>query len=96
MSPQVVKCNVPAGVGTAKNVRVTLGVQISVLNKLFDYDEPLIESIDPKWGPTSGGIIVTATGKNFGPAAEANVQGVKHTSRVAMWIGVKECKESNI
>jgi large repetitive protein len=54
-----------AGEGTNVQVNVIAGSQTS--SQLFySYNGPVVNSVSPNRGPTSGGIVITVTGTNFG------------------------------
>ena len=58
-------CSSPVGQGTNKVVQVSVASQRS--NYLsFSYSGPVISSIYPSGGPTSGGVNITITGLSFG------------------------------
>ena len=44
------------------------------LTTAFSYDKPLVNSITPRFGPTSGAFTLTVTGVNFGEPAAATVK----------------------
>ncbi len=68
-------CTLPAGEGTSQQVRVTVAGQVA--NPLtLDYDAPLLTSISPSSGPTSGGTLLTLQGANFGFTGSVSVGGV--------------------
>ena len=59
----------PAGAGTGLDVVVTDSItkQSASLAKAFSYDAPVITSLLPSSGPTSGGTLATITGTSFSP-----------------------------
>ncbi len=62
-----IECRAPAGSGTGLPVAVDNAGSLS--NTLpFGYDAPAITAVTPSTGPTSGGVIITIDGANFGPA----------------------------
>lgn len=60
----VVVVQTPPGFGTAKEVKVFVGANVSN-SKLYDYDAPRINSVTPRNASTSGGTSVEIVGENF-------------------------------
>lgn len=58
----------PIGVGLGRPLRVTAGAQSS-LPLPVNYARPVVSSITPATGPTTGGTTVTITGQSFGTTA---------------------------
>ncbi|MBA4150553.1 MAG: IPT/TIG domain-containing protein [Verrucomicrobia bacterium] len=55
----------PPGQGLNQVIRVNVAGQLSNV-RLFSYDPPVLNSINPAGGPSSGGTLVTLSGGNFG------------------------------
>lgn len=72
-----ITATLPAGVGLDRDVRVITASGISDPGVTFDYNAPTINSISPASGPTSGGILLTIHGADFGREPSAvNVGGM--------------------
>jgi hypothetical protein len=72
----------PQGIGTMKSVKVTIEGQQSNVVPTWNYNKPVLNSLTPGSGPTTGGTLVTATGNNFGPPgtlATVTVGGISAT-----------------
>ena len=68
------ECSTPPGVGREKRVVVASGHRYSrQIDFVINYDPPVIASITPKHGPTTGGYAVSIRGANFGTGAYAPV-----------------------
>jgi len=59
-----VDCDLPAGIGKDLEVQVSVGGQKSNWEKVFSYDAPIINNIEP--ATAAAGETVTVTGANFG------------------------------
>jgi hypothetical protein len=70
-------CTLPAGQGSNVPVRVSVDGRLSAASG-FAYQPPVLSSLTPSSGPTSGGIRLTLTGSNFGvtPAVSIGGRGV--------------------
>lgn len=70
-------CTLPAGQGSNVPVRVSVDGRLSEASG-FAYQPPVLSSLTPSSGPTSGGIRLTLTGSNFGvtPAVSIGGRGV--------------------
>ncbi|MVM38942.1 hypothetical protein GO730_17660 [Spirosoma sp. HMF3257] len=74
-SDTAVIVNLPTGQGLNQEVTfVVTGQQANSL--LFNYDAPVIASITPNHGSTSGGTSLTLTGTNFGTRGVVSIGGV--------------------
>lgn len=60
-----VRCTLPAGTGTSKQVRITVDDQTS-LASFFSYDAPQIDELEFTQNPTQGGTPLSIKGANFG------------------------------
>ena len=61
---------VPPGIGSVINVSLSVYNQSTSSTGLVAYASPLIYSAQPLMANTSGGIMVTLSGKNFGDASQ--------------------------
>jgi hypothetical protein len=61
----LLRCSVPAGQGVSLQVVVTVAGQDSNV-RFFGYSNPVVDSISPSQGPTSGQFTLTLTGSSFG------------------------------
>ncbi len=69
ISQTEIHATVPAGSGVGKSLLVFVGgVESPPSAQLFSYDPPVILGISPEIGPALGGVRITLTGANFGPA----------------------------
>jgi hypothetical protein len=57
---------VPAGEGKNKSIIVTVDGQTSNENKEFNYNAPIIDSVEPNPSGTKGGVTITLQGANYG------------------------------
>jgi hypothetical protein len=74
ISDSVIKCIAPQGHGKDKNVVVWVGEQHSdVENNYFQYDVPIVDSVEPNHCRTIGGCKLTITGHNFGHEQGAHI-----------------------
>ena len=65
-----IDCETPPGVGAEHVVRVTVDVRISEGEDVtLSYLSPVIASIQPDHGPTTGGYAILITGTDFGTGA---------------------------
>eukprot|EP00808_Paulinella_micropora_P019733 g59215.t1 len=62
-----VECTIPAGIGNANSVVLTVTGDRSSAPKLYGYDRPVLTSLSPTTGRTVGDFNLTLTGQNFGP-----------------------------
>eukprot|EP00940_MAST-03C_sp_MAST-3C-sp2_P000522 g522.t1 len=72
-------CVVPPGSGKDVKVNVQIKSGHTTGPATFSYSLPIVERVQPSFGPTVGGTRVTVFGKNFGPAdarAFATLDGV--------------------
>jgi hypothetical protein len=60
---------IAAGVGKQLDVSITVDGLVGTLASSYFYDPPTITSVSPGTGPTSGGFVVTISGRNFGAPA---------------------------
>eukprot|EP00456_Euglypha_rotunda_P054079 TRINITY_DN4371_c0_g1_i6.p1 TRINITY_DN4371_c0_g1~~TRINITY_DN4371_c0_g1_i6.p1 ORF type:complete len:1987 (-),score=164.31 TRINITY_DN4371_c0_g1_i6:96-5966(-) len=65
-------CQYPAGEGTNKAVKITLGGLSSTATQVFNYVTPTIASISPATAPISPSSWLTITGSDFGTPKSAN------------------------
>lgn len=72
---QSIECTLPAGYGLAQNLVVSSG-SLTGNPYAFNYDPPVIQSLNPSHGSPAGGYSMTLTGTNFGTIAEVRVAGV--------------------
>ena len=63
----------PPGSGTVPVIVTAGGQQSNPM--MVNYNEPVINSIEPSHGPTQGGTLVTLTGTDFGTAGTVTVGG---------------------
>ena len=68
-------CVLPEGQGVNREVRVTVGPQVSNVLEL-DYDPPSITSVNPSVGPTAGNVPITVQGNNFGLNPSVTIGGL--------------------
>lgn len=68
LTSSMIQCYAPAGAGTHQAV-VVINFGLVSGPFYFDYDAPVILSMNPASGSHAGGTIVTLTGSNFGAAA---------------------------
>ena len=71
-------CTLPSGSGAARPIIATVASTPSNANITFDYQPPVISTVEPSSGPTSGaldGFVLTLAGSNFGTAGTATVGG---------------------
>lgn len=81
-SHEEIICAVPPGAGSQVEVLVESGgASSNALN--FSYDPPYVSSLDPGYGPTSGGSEITVHGENF------------HNADLYVQFGEFNCTEPN-
>jgi hypothetical protein len=74
-----IQVHMPAGVGLNHPVQVHTASGSSNLIQ-FNYNPPLISIVNPPFGPTAGGTLLTITGANFGAApGNATLAGISMT-----------------
>lgn len=77
-SHTAITCTLPAGEGLNRQLRVTVAGTPS--NPLpLSYDAPVLTGISAGSMPTSGGTLITLTGRNFGLSPAASLDGVTIT-----------------
>ena len=69
-----VTCTLPAGGGTVSVVVGVIGLNSSAV--ALSYDPPLLHSLSPSAGPTTGGNMLSLWGLNFGSSPTATVNGL--------------------
>jgi hypothetical protein len=74
----------PAGSGKLLDVSVDVAGRKGVKPKGFSFDQPIVDSIRPSAGSTSGGQSITFLGRNFGTP----------TSPLSMFLGGVPCAQS--
>jgi hypothetical protein len=81
-APNKIYCEYPEGEGTTNTVAVESFGRFGSPNN-FAYDVPLIGTISPGCGPTTGAFTLTLVGTNFGlnPAVTVDGIGLTVTSR---------------
>jgi hypothetical protein len=71
-------CTAPEGAGATREVSVTVpgGAVggITVGGAVYRYNAPTVMGVNPLYSPPSGGVRLTLTGSNFGPAGVATVR----------------------
>jgi len=72
ISDSSVACVISKGssFGHTPRIAVEWNEQVILQDILFSYDKPLIRSLDPLEIPSSGGVDITISGKNFGSQEE--------------------------
>jgi hypothetical protein len=65
---QQIICSLPAGFGTGLSVTVLISGQTGTLASAFGYDSPVLQSVQPVYGPTVGGNLIQLFGNSFGTA----------------------------
>jgi hypothetical protein len=66
-------CQLPPGQGTVPIVVTANGERSAVFN--YTYGAPVISSVSPTTGVTSGNFVMTITGRNFGTSATVTIGG---------------------
>jgi large repetitive protein len=66
-------CQLPPGQGTVPIVVTANGERSSVFN--YTYGAPVISSVSPTTGVTSGNFVLTISGRNFGTSATVTIGG---------------------
>jgi hypothetical protein len=66
-------CQLPHGQGTVPIVVTANGERSAVFN--YTYGAPVISSVSPTTGVTSGNFVLTITGQNFGTSATVTIGG---------------------
>jgi len=66
-------CQLPPGQGTVPIVVTANGERSAVFN--YTYGAPVISSVSPTTGVTSGNFVLTITGLNFGTSATVTIGG---------------------
>lgn len=64
----------PAGQGKRRGIQVTASGRVSGA-AYFDYNAPVVTSVLPTSGPTTGGTLLTINGSNFGTAPIVTFDG---------------------
>jgi hypothetical protein len=54
-------------------VFIKMGRLLASTTKMFSYDKPMLQSITPAFGPTSGGFTITLQGKNFANPVSSSI-----------------------
>jgi hypothetical protein len=72
-----VLCTLPAGAGLNQPVAVFASSQAIIVNTFpFNYDRPVISSMNPATASSSGNIPLTLIGANFGTSATISIGGL--------------------
>ncbi|CAM9121661.1 unnamed protein product, partial [Ectocarpus fasciculatus] len=82
-----ISCELPPGEGRNNSIKVRRGSVTSTgcsclgcsAEVCFSYLPPVVTSIDPSGGPTSGGYLVVLRGENFGFSSTVHVGGEEWT-----------------
>jgi hypothetical protein len=77
-------CTTPSGEGQTNVVTMTVNTQTQQNTLNFNYDAPIVTSITPQTGLTSGGGTVTIAGSNFGATSGTAAIGTYYCA-VVTW-----------
>lgn len=72
-----VTCTMPVGMGRNLPVSITVNGQSPLVSQIFSYDAPVITSYTQSANnyPTSGNVLITVIGKNFGTTGSVVIGG---------------------
>jgi len=96
VSQSTVICVTPSGTGAAREVQVQVtglnsesctekAVRHKLCPGMYQYDGPIIQAVEPAFGPTTGGFFVNVPGDNYGTGPSA----------LKILVGKEECEKTN-
>jgi hypothetical protein len=94
LTPELIECDVPEGVGEKLNVRVVYDRQTSLHNTLFSYDRPILGRLKTLHGPAVGGYWIDMNGENFGTKDSVETQGEVKWNKPHITLGGIKCSDT--